>query len=359
MISTFSVDILPDTTVAFPGSIALVTTAQGRVSLDPAGNGVQLGVGHDYPQGRYLIDVAFRSLYSGAAKTFELQDGHAQLPIEVLEDGTIQNPRIPRTQPWQITGNLVVAPEGGGNLVISSAINGSFQLTPASGPHFEGTFSGTGRAGFAWPIVTPAKGLRGQPPEKNDLRVYPVSLSLAIEREFAIATTPFTIAGNGRVTTSIALDIPFVLAIPGGNGEHRDAEDAGSADGTHGPDKQHGWQEVVQVKKGCTMHMYIAPGTQPGGMKADLTIDPAGLSFDINELHLDHEPLQDDRDYHRDGCDPSLIGTILGTLLGGAPGGVLGYVLGHKVNALIDDVIRERIGQVIHGFHKRWRIQSR
>jgi hypothetical protein len=353
-----SLEILAQTRIAFPGSLFLETRDVGSFRLDPAGTGLQIGLSSPYPVGKYLLDVKFSVLDNSASKNFELQDGAATLPVETLADGTIQNPQLPNPMQWKINGNLVVQPPSGTPLIIASSIVGDFKMPRGAKPEFDGKFSGAAQPGFTLHITTPSSGMRGQPPPQDDMHLYSISADLRATQSFVIPTTTFRIGSNARAEVKVALDLPFELAVAPGKGEHTTSDDPGSADGSNGPKEVHGWQEVLQTTHVCTLHMYVAPKTQSGGLKGAIELTSGALQVDIDELHFDHGFVDHD-DYWRDGCDPTLLGSVLGALLGGLPGLVGGYILGHKVNNSIDDAIRERIGAFAHGFKGSWHFAFR
>lgn len=354
----FTFEILAKTTVAFPGAITLVTRSGGSFSLDPAGTGLKLGTANAYPVGRYLLSLPFSAFDNSGSKIFELQDGSASLPVESLADGTIQNPQTPNLLQWEIIGNMLITPHGGTALTIASSVKGNFKAPKGGPPSFAGTFSGNARAGFQLPFVTPGIGMQGQPPVEGDVHIYPVSAKFTVPTDFTIPVTSFSIGGDGRAVVDLELNLPFVLKVDGGTGEHQHSDDPGSADGTHGPDGVHGWQEVFQTTHVCTMHLYVAPKDQAGGLKAHLSLTSSDLTLDVVELHFDNS-FSDPQDYRKDGCDGTQLLTLLGAVLGGLPGTVGGFVLGHKVDNKIDDIIRERIGEFSKGFTHSWHMQFR
>ena len=361
-VNVFDVVILPQTTIAFPGAIKLVTDADSHFSLDPSSPALQFGVASNFPVGRYLLDAHFSVFDNGsAAKNFELQNGRAILPTETLADGTIQTPSTPALEPWKITGKLLMSPAGGTALNIDTTIdNGRFHTTMGGHPSFAATLSGTVEGGFTWAFTTPSEGLNGQPSVAvpsplSNFRAYPVKLTLGLTKDAVIPPTPFTIGDNSIASANFQFDIKFALTPGTGSGEHEDDGDPNSAKGGGSPDPPvHGWQEVVQVHAGaggdfvvgCQGHLYIAPVSHSGTLTTQVVVNPASVTVNITKFGFD-QPLAEHSDYEHDGCDVSPLLGAVGGVVGGLPGIIGGLLFGHVVNAKVDDLIAERLNDFI------------
>jgi hypothetical protein len=145
----------------------------------------------------------------------------------------------------------------------------------------------------------------------------------------------------------------FTIGLPIGSGEHKDADNPDSGDGSHGQS-----QEAIQdTYPLCRVHLYLNPGTYAAMARLEVSNSSSGLDVSFGNFST-----SSDIGFDKDGCDPSFAGTIAGAILGGilagpggaALGGVAGHIAGNRLEDKVNAKIEAGIINKLHGLNLAW-----
>jgi len=346
--ASFNLD--QDSRFQLGNGIVAVTASGGMLQIATQASPLAIRPQKPYVVGAYSLDLPFKSLRTSEHGDFQLANGKAHFNIANNPDGTIggdhntisglaslESSHVPMS--WNV-----------------ELYDGSFSKAPNDDIRFDSTLKLTLNA-LQLNVTTPfIKGYTDSDGKHHDnFRAFPISLSASLQQpvsaigRFSAYRSKYTIADNTPAAGPLMVNVNFNLNIPGGSGEHEDADNPNSADGTHGPDDYKHFQEAIQdTYPLCTVHLYLRPANYAATGTVAISTTPNGL-----DVHFGNITTSSDVAFTRDGCDPSLfttiVGAIVGGLIGGPAGATVGAAAGHIAGNKLDDAIDTRIEAGIIG----------
>jgi len=208
--------------------------------------------GQGFPSGTLKVDGRIKAFLNKPSGNLALSDGHVSMSIQRKMDGAV-------------TG-IISAIEGGFMLQTGASklswylMLHDLNFTSDSAGH---SFSAHGR--LTGKLLSGNELLLAVPgnfniPGHGDAAQYPLNFGVRWVEDTQIPDTPVDFGGRFPMNDDATLSVKtrFRLDIPPGQGEHESHKDAGSADGTHGPDDDQHRQEAFQDSgPACTVHLYL------------------------------------------------------------------------------------------------------
>jgi len=339
-LSAFDVRLQLVSPVNLTSGFQIAANANSHITMPPE-HPIALHAGA-YPSGGFKLDGNFSAFRDTSNPTFGLKDGLIHLAATIKPDGSysIDNTSL---------DGLMTLNAGVVSMLWDVHLH-DVKGQRTAGGQFQGSggLAATIRPGWNLPFTTPAiYHTQGH----DDMRIYPVTMVVKSNNSTNIPDTAisfgssFSLASQANPTK---VDLPLVVTILGGNGEHQQPDDQeSSADGTHGPNQDQHRQEVFTDTFVCgRAHLYVVPGDYNLTASLNFAVYPQYgkdlLSAGINNINL-----QQDVGFDRDGCSAGGILTgvlgVVGFLTGGPFGGVVGGAIGHVAGGRVDDAIDARI----------------
>lgn len=350
--------IAEDSTFRLPGSMTMVTQASGSLTSNEVNSPLRLEAGHNYPLGRFILNLPFKKLSNASQASLALTNGEITLPLENHRDGSIKN--IPdRFVEFSGTMN-VIAPDGGMVSAPISVTEGVVEIVPGLRQIFKGVWTADLLVGYGFDVDTPfIKDLDtdGDGELNADARIFPLHLRVSLAEALRIRNVPIVFDGN-IVKTAVNLNPTLFVQIKKGGGEYKDGDDPNK--GTQGGDGFADWQEVFRDDYlTSTVHLYVEPKTYTFKSKLAIDFGSTGLEISLKEIATDESI-----SWTKDGGDLGFVGAVLGGVISFCltgnplPGIALGGILGNTVEDRLEGIINVRMAERIHAFRRSWRIQT-
>jgi hypothetical protein len=296
-------------------------------------------------------------MVNGSASTFALSNGKLEFTLSNQLDGAISGTN-------GLLEGLLTAEQDQSTVGMKLRVsNATLSRSPLGATRFAGLVHADMQPGWQFGYVIPfQKGYSDADGTTHDaFRLFPTALTVSLASTSSSNNGHLTFTNTQVNLDSLVFTPNFRLAIPAGKGEHEDSDDPNSADSQHGPDDQQHWQEVVtDIYPACRVHIYAAPATYDVASRLKLSIVDNALALDISHF-VPTAPIA----FSKDGCDPTLLGTVVGAIAGfivaGPAGGVAGAAYGNHVGNDLEDtfngLIAGNVASRIASFSKSWRVQ--